>query len=148
MNKNSVKKSKISKKRRNNAILYPIYKMVSWDLLCFYSVEFLFYTITKGVTASQVLLITASYMLGKLFFQIPSVAIADYLGKRKSLIIGNAILIAYMILNFILLWLYSYCTEYCRERWYKDIFQRPPEYWFYRQTRKAKASKQYSIVRL
>lgn len=98
MNKNSVKKSKISKKRRNNAILYPIYKMVSWDLLCFYSVEFLFYTITKGVTASQVLLITASYMLGKLFFQIPSVAIADYLGKRKSLIIGNAILIAYMIL--------------------------------------------------
>lgn len=98
MNKNSVKKSKISKKRRNNAILYPIYKMVSWDLLCFYSVEFLFYTITKGITASQVLLITASYMLGKLFFQIPSVAIADYLGKRKSLIIGNAILIAYMIL--------------------------------------------------
>ena len=69
MNKNSVKKSKISKKRRNNAILYPIYKMVSWDLLCFYSVEFLFYTITKGVTASQVLLITASYMLGKLFFK-------------------------------------------------------------------------------
>lgn len=98
MNKNSVKKSKISKKRRNNAILYPIYKMVSWDLLCFYSVEFLFYTITKGVTASQVLLITASYMLGKLFFQIPSVAIADYLGKRKSLIIGNAILVVYMIL--------------------------------------------------
>lgn len=98
MNKNSVKKSKISKKRRNNAILYPIYKMFSWDLLCFYSVEFLFYTITKGVTASQVLLITASYMLGKLFFQIPSVAIADYLGKRKSLIIGNAILVVYMIL--------------------------------------------------
>ena len=41
------KKKKISKKRRINAMLYPVYKAFSWDLLCFYSVEFLFYTITK-----------------------------------------------------------------------------------------------------
>ena len=29
------KKKKISKKRRTNAMLYPIYKMFSWDLLTF-----------------------------------------------------------------------------------------------------------------
>ena len=54
MEKERVKKDKkkISKKRRNNAILYPIYKMFSWDLLCYYSIEFLFLTITKGLSAS------------------------------------------------------------------------------------------------
>lgn len=100
MEKEKVKKkrSKISKKKRNNAILYPVYKMFSWDLLCFYSIEFLFYTITKGITASQALLITSAYIIGKLLFQIPSVAISDYLGKKKSMIIGNLILVIFMII--------------------------------------------------
>ena len=30
------KTKKISKKRRTNAMLYPIYKAFSWDILCFY----------------------------------------------------------------------------------------------------------------
>ena len=89
-------KKKISKKKRNNAILYPIYKMFSWDLLSFYSIEFLFYTITKGISASQVLLLTSVYIISKILFQIPSVAISDYLGKRKSIILGNFLLVIYM----------------------------------------------------
>ena len=56
-------KREINERKRNNARLYPIYKMLSWDLLCFYSIEFLFYTKTKGVTASEVLIINAFYML-------------------------------------------------------------------------------------
>lgn len=82
--------------RRNNAKLYPIYKMFSWDLICFYSIEFLFYTITKGLTASQVLIISACYVLFKILMQIPAVAITDILGHRKSLIIGNSLLLVYM----------------------------------------------------
>ena len=92
------KKKKISKKRRNNAMLYPIYKMFSWDLLSFYSIEFLFYTITKGVNASEVLLLTALYIISKVIFQIPSVAISDYFGKKKSIILGNGFLVIYMII--------------------------------------------------
>jgi len=88
----------IRKKRRNNAILYPIYKMFSWDLLCFYSVEFLFYTITKGISASQILILTGLYMLSKILFQIPSVAISDYFGKKKAIILGNIMLIIYMLI--------------------------------------------------
>ena len=100
MEKKVVKKNKkkISKKRRNNAILYPIYKMFSWDLLCFYSVEFLFYTITKGISASEVLLLTSIYIIAKVVFQIPAVAISDYFGKRVSMITGNAILVIYMLI--------------------------------------------------
>lgn len=92
------KRKKISKKKRNNAILYPVYKMFSWDLLCFYSVEFLFYTITKGISASQVLMLTSVYIISKIIFQIPSVAISDYFGKRKSIILGNFLLVIYMVI--------------------------------------------------
>lgn len=98
MEHEKVKKKKISKKRRNNAILYPIYKMFSWDLLCYYSIEFLFFTITKGISASQVLTLTAIYILSKVIFQIPSVAISDYFGKRRSMILGNGLLVIYQIL--------------------------------------------------
>jgi len=98
MEHEKVKKKKISKKRRTNAILYPIYKMFSWDLLCFYSIEFLFYTITKGISASQVLILTSLYILFKVIFQIPSVAIADYFGKRKSMILGNGLLVIYQLI--------------------------------------------------
>lgn len=98
MEHEKTKKKKLSRKRRNNAILYPVYKMFSWDLLCFYSVEFLFYTITKGITASQVLVLTSAYMISKVLFQIPAVAISDYFGKRKSMILGNGILVIYLLL--------------------------------------------------
>ena len=100
MEKELIKKNKkkISKKRRNNAILYPIYKMLSWDLLCYYSVEFLFLTITKGLSASQVLMLTSVYIISKIIFQLPSVAISDYLGKRKCIIFGNGLVALYIIL--------------------------------------------------
>ena len=54
--------------RRNNAKLYPIYKMFSWDLLFFYAVEFLFYTITKKITAPQVLIVSSIYLFLKIVF--------------------------------------------------------------------------------
>ncbi len=72
--------------------------MFSWDLLFFYSIEFLFYTITKKVTASEVLIINGFYLLFRIIMQIPAVAITDFLGKRKSIIIGNIFLIIYMLI--------------------------------------------------
>lgn len=89
---------KLNKIRRNNARLYPIYKMFSWDLLFFYSIEFLFYTITKKVTASEILIINGFYLLFRIIMQIPAVAITDFLGKRKSIILGNILLIIYMLI--------------------------------------------------
>lgn len=72
--------------------------MFSWDLLFFYSIEFLFYTVTKKITASQVLIVTGLYMFFKVIGQIPAVTITDYLGKRKSIILGNIILISYVLI--------------------------------------------------
>lgn len=91
----SKEKNKI---RRRNAKLYPIYKMFSWDLLFFYSIEFLFYTITKKITASEILIINACFLMFKILGQIPAVMITDFLGKRKSIILGNIFLIIYMMI--------------------------------------------------
>lgn len=88
---------KLNKIRRKNAKLYPIYKMFSWDLLFFYSIEFLFYTITKKVTASEILIINGFYLLFRILMQIPAVAITDFFGKKKSIVLGNIMLIFYML---------------------------------------------------
>lgn len=91
-------RKEINKIKRDNAKIYPIYKMFSWDLLFFYSIEFLFYTITKNVTASEVLIINGFYLLFRILMQVPAVAITDFLGKRKSIILGNVMLIIYMLI--------------------------------------------------
>lgn len=91
-------RKKLNEIKRKNAKLYPIYKMFSWDLLFFYSIEFLFYTMTKKVTASEILIINGFYLLFKVIMQIPAVAITDFFGKRKSIILGNVLLIIYMII--------------------------------------------------
>lgn len=94
-------RNELNRIRRKNAKLYPIYKMFSWDLLFFYSIEFLFYTITKKVTASEVLVINGIYLLCRIIMQIPAVAITDFFGKRKSIILGNIMLIIYMLILII-----------------------------------------------
>lgn len=97
MKKQTKNRKELNEIRRKNAKLYPVYKMFSWDLLFFYSIEFLFYTITKKVTPSEVLIINGFYLLFKIIMQIPAVAIADFFGKRKSIILGNFLLIFYII---------------------------------------------------
>ncbi len=95
-------KKELRKIRRNNAELYPIYKMFSWDLLFFYSIEFLFLTIAKEITASEILIVNGFYLLFSIVMQIPAVIITDILGKRKSIILGNIFLIFYILILILL----------------------------------------------
>lgn len=90
-------RKELNKIRRNNAQLYPLYKMFSWDLLFFYSIEFLFYITTKKITPSEILIINGFYLLFVIVMQIPAVAITDFLGRRKSIILGNILLIFYIL---------------------------------------------------
>ena len=57
------KRKKISKIKRRNAKLYPIYKMFAWDLLFFYSIEFLFLTMTKKIDPPTVLMVSGLYLI-------------------------------------------------------------------------------------
>lgn len=91
------KKQKLRDARRTNAKLFPIYKMFSWDLLFFYSIEFLFLTITKRLDASEILLINGFFLVARLFCQFPSVIISELIGRRKSIILGNFLLILFVL---------------------------------------------------
>lgn len=91
-------KRELSKKRRRNAKLFSIYKMFSWDLLFYYSIEFLFFTITKGISASEVLIINGIYLISKIIMQIPAVIINDAVGRKKGIIIGNLSIVLYLLI--------------------------------------------------
>lgn len=80
-----------TKEEQHNIRLYPIYKMISWDLLFYYSIIFLFLTQVKGISAADVLLAESAYPIFKFVLLMPLTALITKLGKRKSLIIANAV---------------------------------------------------------
>ena len=96
------KKREEIKAKRKNAKMFPIYKMFSWDLLFFYSTQYLFYTITKGLTAGEILKVDAFYPLFIIIMQLPAAICADLLGRKRSLILGNIIMAFYVLLLIIL----------------------------------------------
>lgn len=87
MNENEVKRAK-----EYNVKIYPFYKMVSWDLLFYYSIIYLFLNQVKGLSTANILLGDSFYPLFKVIFQIPAVSIVDKIGKRNSIILGNVFL--------------------------------------------------------
>lgn len=80
-----------TKEEQYNTRLYPIYKMISWDLLFYYSIIFLFLTQVKGISAADVLLAESAYPIFKFVLLMPLTALITKIGKRKSLIIANAV---------------------------------------------------------
>lgn len=87
MNENEIKRAK-----EYNVKIYPFYKMVSWDLLFYYSIIYLFLNQVKGLSTADILLGDSFYPLFKVIFQIPAVSIVDKIGKRNSIILGNVFL--------------------------------------------------------
>lgn len=76
--------------KNRNIKLFPIYKMISWDLLFFYAIIFLYLVQVKNLSAPQVLFAEALYNIATMLFLIPSGKIVDKIGKKNSVIIANA----------------------------------------------------------
>ena len=98
-------KTKEIKNKKINTRLYPIYKMISWDLLFYYSIIFLFLTQAKNFSASQVLLGEAFFTTSCLILQIPIGILVDRIGKKRSLIFAN---ICMCIFSFMLIIINSF----------------------------------------
>jgi len=88
----------ISKNRKYNQNLYKFYKMVSWDLLFYYAISFLFLTQEKGLTTSQIIFADAFYPLFKLLFQLPCTILIQKIGKKNSLILANLSVVTYVLI--------------------------------------------------
>ena len=91
--------------KKINAKLYPIYKMISWDLLFYYSIIYLFLTQAKHFSASQVLLGEAFFTTFCLIVQIPVGILVNKIGKKNSLIFAN---ICMCVFSFTLIILKDY----------------------------------------
>ena len=83
--------------KKNNARLYPIYKMFSWDLIFYYAISFVFLVQTKHFSIAEVMLTDALYPIFKIILQIPALTIIDKMGKKKSIILGNLLLAIFLI---------------------------------------------------
>ena len=84
--------------RKNNMKIFPWYKMLSWDILFFYLISFLYLVDIKNLSPAQVILVDAFYPLFKFFLQPISTLIVDKFGKRKSIIFANCLVNIYLIL--------------------------------------------------
>lgn len=95
--KYDIKREEI-KAKKQNAKLFPFYKMFSWDLLFFYSTQYLFFTVVKGLTAGEILKVNAFYPLFIIIMQLPAAICADFLGRKRSIVLGNIVLMVYIFL--------------------------------------------------
>lgn len=83
---------------KRNMKLFPLYTAISSDFLFFYTINFLFLTQIKNISASAVILEDSFYALFVVLLQIPSSLIVDLIGRKKGMMLGNFSNIIYMII--------------------------------------------------
>lgn len=86
------------KYQKRNLKLYAIYKMLSFDLLFYYIVSFLFLTEVKGFSPSKILFVEAFYPLFKLFAEATLIHFIDKQPKKICLIVANFSLVISMLI--------------------------------------------------
>lgn len=84
----SKEKNKINARKKNMRI-YSVHRMLTFDLLFYYAIKFLFLTQVKNFTASDIVTVSAFLGLFKVLLQIPITVVIDKIGNRRSLIIAD-----------------------------------------------------------
>lgn len=92
---------KISKRRKLNMKLYPVYRTLATDVLFFNAIKVLFLTQVKGFSNANVVFMESIYAFLKMTLQIPMTVIVSKLGTRKSVILGNIFWILEVVLIMI-----------------------------------------------
>lgn len=84
--------------RKTNMKLFPTYKKLAWDYLFYYSIDFLFLTEIKNISAANVVLANSIKYLFGIFIQIPANIIVEFLGRKNSIILGNILNCFYLVM--------------------------------------------------
>lgn len=84
--------------RKRNMKLYPNYTKLACDYLFYYTIDFLFLTQIKHISASDVVLITSIKSIFSILLLIPANMVVEMLGRKNSIILGNIINCIYMIM--------------------------------------------------
>ena len=72
--------------RKTNMRIFPWYKKLGWDYLFFYTIDFLFLSQVKGISASDVVLKSTFYAFFSIILQIPANIVVEFLGRKNSII--------------------------------------------------------------
>ena len=84
--------------RKRNMKLFPTYKKMAWDYLFYYTIDFMFLTQVKQISAANAVLLGSVKSLFGIFLQIPANMIVDFLGRKNSIILGNILNCFYLII--------------------------------------------------
>ena len=79
-------KEEIQKMRKTNMRIFPIYKKISWDYLFYYTIDFLFLTQIKNISAANVVLANSIYYFLNLILQVPVSIFVEFFGRKNSII--------------------------------------------------------------
>lgn len=88
-------------KAKINVSIYKKYKLFSYDLLFYYAIEVLFFTIVKKFSVSDIMYLSSIYTISAFFWQLIGGNIVEKLGLKKSIISGN-IFVAFSIFLYII----------------------------------------------
>ena len=72
----------VQKMRKTNTKIFSTYKGLAWDYLFFYTIDFLFLTQIKGISAADVVLKSTFYSFFLILMQIPANIMIDFLGRK------------------------------------------------------------------
>lgn len=72
-----------------NVKLYSWYRIFSYDIFFFNVISFFYFTIVKNLTVTQILFLEALYPIYQILLQIPSNTIAQRIGAKNSIVLGN-----------------------------------------------------------
>jgi len=87
--------------RKTNMRIFPTYKKLAWDYLFFYTIDFLFLTQVKHISAADVVLKGTFYSLFGIMMKIPANIIVEFLGRKNSLILANILNCFYIVMIMI-----------------------------------------------
>ena len=86
------------KHANSNISLYKKYKIFAYDFLFYYAIEVLFFTTVKHISLSELMYISAIYTLSSFFWQFYAGYIADRMGLKKSIVLGNILVFVNLII--------------------------------------------------
>lgn len=87
--------------RKRNMKLFSIYNKLGNDYLFYYTIDFLFLTQIKNISAANVVLASSIKSIFCVLLQIPANIIIEFLGRRNSILLANIINCLYMVIFMI-----------------------------------------------
>ena len=84
--------------RKTNMKLYPVYKMIGYDLMFLYAIQILFLMQVKGCSTSDAVLLGSFFALFSVILTIPLNVVVAKIGKKNSMLLGNICNIIYLLM--------------------------------------------------